>query len=222
MNEKVEMSRVTRSKQEAQKMYDRISRWYDLLGGNQEARARAVGLDKLRVATGETVLEIGFGTGHSIVKMARAVGESGKVYGVDLSPRMIEITQNRVSENELSKRVELRQGDAARLPFEAETFDAVFMSFTLELFDTPEIPIVLGACRRVLRRGGRICVISLSKAGEDNWMRKLYEWGHERLPRFLDCRPIFVREALEETEFEIASVTEMFLWGLLVEIVLAK
>ncbi len=222
MNEKVEMSRVTRSKQEAQKMYDRISRWYDLLGGNQEARARAVGLDKLRVAKGETVLEIGFGTGHSIVKMARAVGESGKVYGVDLSPRMIEITQNRVSENELSKRVELRQGDAARLPFEAETFDAVFMSFTLELFDTPEIPIVLGACRRVLRRGGRICVISLSKAGEDNWMRKLYEWGHERLPRFLDCRPIFVREALEETEFEIASVTEMFLWGLLVEIVLAK
>jgi protein-L-isoaspartate O-methyltransferase len=46
-----------------------------------EKRFTESGLQKLKVKEGETVLEIGFGTGHALVALARLVGQSGKVYG---------------------------------------------------------------------------------------------------------------------------------------------
>ncbi|MCZ7571146.1 MAG: methyltransferase domain-containing protein [Ardenticatenaceae bacterium] len=203
-------------------MYDKISRWYDLLEGNWETTARVAGLRKLDAREGERVLEIGVGTGHNIVALAHAVGESGKVYGFDLSPGMLEATRARLRERGLVARVALEEGDAVRLPFEEGAFDAVFMSFTLELFDTPEIPEVVGECRRVLRVGGRICVVSISKAGGSSPMRELFEWGHHTFPAFLDCRPIFVQRALEEAGFQIVDATQISLWGLPVEIILAR
>jgi ubiquinone/menaquinone biosynthesis C-methylase UbiE len=217
-----EIGRVTRSKAEAQATYDKISRWYDLLEGMWEKRAREAALQKLGVRAGERVLEIGFGPGHDLVALAQSVGETGKVYGIDLSPQMLSIAQSRVSDAGLTSRVDLRCGDAVRLPFDTDLFDAVFMSFALELFDTPEIPQVLGECRRVLRRDGRICIVSLSKSGRANWMRDLYEWGHERFPRLLDCRPIYVEKALRDAGFQILDATLVSLWGLPAESVLGS
>ncbi len=216
-----EIGRVMRSKQAAQATYDRISRWYDLLEGRWETRLRVLGLQKLRAQAGERVLEIGVGTGHSIAALARAVGESGRVYGFDLSPRMLGLTRERVERARLTSRVELGNGDAAYLPFEDDTFDAIFMSFVLELFDTPEIPQVLAQCCRVLRGGGRICVVSLSKEGGPSRMRDGYEWGHAHFPNLLDCRPIFVQRALEGINFQTREAIRISLWGLPVEIVLA-
>jgi len=216
-----EISRVTRSKEEAKASYDKMSKWYDILA-RPERRYGYAGLQKLRTEEGEIVLEIGFGTGHGILALAQSVGNSGKVYGIDISKGMVHITQSRVRKAGLSERVVLKCGDAARLPFEANFFDAILMSFTLELFDTPEIPIVLHECRRVLRSGGRICVVAMSKKGKANVITRLYEWAHTKLPKYVDCRPIFVQEVLEEAGFQILEVTEMTMFGLPVEIVVAR
>jgi ubiquinone/menaquinone biosynthesis C-methylase UbiE len=221
-NAELELSRVTRSKAEAIETYDRISGWYDLLEGSWEKKIRDVGLQKLAVQRGEIALEIGPGTGHGILALARSAGESGRVYGIDLSSRMLRLTYARAQKSGCSDRVTLARGDAEHLPLHSQSFDAVFMSFTLELFDTPEIPPVLAECSRVLRRGGRIGVVSLSKAGESRWMRRLYEWGHRRFPRFLDCRPMYVQQALEGAGFQIRDARLMALVGLPVEIVIAR
>lgn len=224
--EKIELetgiSRVTRLKEEAKATYNKISKWYDLVEGVWEKKCGETGLQKLNVKDGEKVLEIGFGTGHTMLALAQAVGNSGKVYGIDISENMLDITQARIQNVGLSERVKLECGDAIKLPFEANFFDAIFMSFTLELFDTPEIPIVLDECRRVLRSGGRICVVGLSKKGKSNLIMRVYEWAHRKFPKYVDCRPIFVQRALEDAGFYILDATEMSIWGLPVEAAMAK
>jgi ubiquinone/menaquinone biosynthesis C-methylase UbiE len=213
------VSRVIRSKDEARTSYNKLSRWYDLVSGSSEKKYRDVGLQKLAARPGERALEIGFGTGHCILALAEAVGAEGKVCGIDLSEGMLGIAQARIDGAGLQDRVDLRAGDALHLPFGPGSFDGVFMSFTLELFDTPEIPQVLEQCRTALKPGGRLAVVSLVK--KPGTAVRIYEWFHERMPAAVDCRPIHAQADLEAAGFELREATPMSMWGLPVEIILS-
>ncbi len=198
--------------------YDRLSKWYDWLAEPSEGKCRQLGLQKLDVREGENVLEIGFGTGQALLGIAQAIGNTGKAYGIDLSAGMFKIAQARVKEAGVSEKVELICGNATVLPVAGDFFHAIFLSFTLELFDEPDMCLVLGECQRVLLGGGRICVVALSKRGKPNWMTKLYEWSHQKFPELIDCRPIPVETVLAEAGFQILDVAEVSMWGLPVEI----
>lgn len=217
-----EITRVRRSKEEARATYDSIAPYYEAIAGFWERRSRRRGLEALDAQKGEVVLEIGPGPGHSMVSLAKAVGEKGKVLGVDISPRMCRIARDRLHAHGLLERALLICGDGARLPLQDASCDALFMSFTLELFDTPEIPPVLAECKRVLKGPQRICIVALAKTEGFNPLVPLYEWAHEQFPRFLDCRPIYTQRVLRKADFQILDKERLLLWGLPVEIVLAQ
>jgi len=214
------ISRVTRSKESTRASYNRMSRFYDLLAGSSERKFVESGIEKLGIKEDEKVLEIGFGTGHALVSLAQAVGEKGKVYGIDISDEMLTVARKKLKKAGLSDRVELTHDDALHLPYSSRSFDALFMAFTLELFDTPQIPSVLTECHRVLKSGGRICVVAISKEGKDNLMMRLYEWAHRCFPAYVDCRPIYLRETLEDAGFRILDCEIITMWGLPVGILL--
>jgi demethylmenaquinone methyltransferase/2-methoxy-6-polyprenyl-1,4-benzoquinol methylase len=206
-------------REQTRQNYDRMSRWYDLFAGS-EKRFTETGLQILGVKTGERVLEIGFGTGNSLATLARRVGDSGLAVGVELSPGMIAVARKRMQAGSPKRSAQMLQGDGTLLPFLPDSFDAVFLSFTLELFDDVEIPVVLKECHRVLKREGRLGVVSLVKW--DVLACRLYEWGHERWPVLLDCRPIHLHKSLEAGGFRFQAAKVQTMWGLPVEIVLCR
>lgn len=212
---------VSRSKEQAKWFYDHISRFYDYFPGAFELKYAKRAVERLSAEEGETVLEIGFGTGHCLKRLADSVGKGGKVYGVDISSGMLEVTRRRLAKAKLMNRVQLSCGDAASLPYGNTTFDAVFMSFTLELFDTPEIPRLLEEVKRVLKPSGRIGVVSMSKHNGKSLLLRLYEWAHRKWPEHIDCRPIYLEQSLRDAGYKIGNSEKMRMFGLPGEIVVA-
>jgi demethylmenaquinone methyltransferase/2-methoxy-6-polyprenyl-1,4-benzoquinol methylase len=204
--------RVFQSKNQTKAFYNKISRVYDMLSDRSEAPVRKAALRLLAAANGEHALEIGFGTGHSLVTMAKAVGSTGKVHGIDLSDKMVATARKNLTREGLISRAKLVCGDAAKLPYPDSSIDAIFMCFTLELFDTPEIPKVLRECKRVLRPGGRIVVASMTKKDAHGLVVQAFEWTHRHFPNFLDCRPIYVRQAIEDAGFNVGKTIRMKMW----------
>jgi ubiquinone/menaquinone biosynthesis C-methylase UbiE len=216
-----QVSRVHRSKDDAEKYYNRISVVYDWLGGIFERKHAEKALSYLEIENGEVVLEIGFGTGHCLQQIALLVGKTGKAYGIDISDGMLRMTRRRLEKAALLDRVELYQGDASKLPFNDCTFDVVFMSFTLELFDTPEIPELISELLRVLKTGGSVGVASLSKIKGNPLALRMYECLHRKFPKYADCRPIYLEESLSKAGFRIRIKETYSLFALPVEIVVA-
>jgi demethylmenaquinone methyltransferase/2-methoxy-6-polyprenyl-1,4-benzoquinol methylase len=199
--------------------YDRLSRWYDSFYASERLFTKA-GLRLLDAQPGEKILEIGFGTGHALIELARAAGGTGSVCGIDLSPGMFAIARRRIQRTGMEGRISLQLGDATRLPFSDHQFNAVFMSFTLELFETAKIPVLLVECQRVLQPGGRLGIVSLVK--KNTLAVEIYEWFHIRFPKVVDCHPIFVRQVLEAAGFTTCRAVEKRFWGLPVAAVVAK
>ena len=187
--------------------YDRLSRFYDLFSSS-ERRFTETGLRLLDPQPNEAILEIGFGTGHALTALA----QTARVWGIDLSPGMLTVTEQNLRRAGLLDRVTLQVGDATSMPFPNEMFDAAFMSFTLELFPDEEIPRVLAECWRVLRPGGRLVVVALVK--KDSRAVKVYEWFHAKMPDVVDCRPIRVESILTANRFTVQKAAEASIWGL--------
>lgn len=208
------------NRQQTINSYNKLSRWYDLMAGDFERKPRNAAIQQLTPDSGEQILEIGCGTGQAMVQIAELIGRSGKIIGIDISNGMLKIAQARLKKMGTRDQGALLCGDGTWLPFEDGSFDGILISFTLELFDSPEIPLVLAECKRCLRTGGRISVVGLSRK-RPNFMTGLYEWLHRKFPLFFDCRPIFVQQSLKTAGFHTQSVIDLSMMGLKAELVLA-
>ncbi len=204
--------------------YDRISHAYDLIADGGEHKARERGLELLDVRGGEAVLEIGYGTGHSLVALAASVGEEGSVKGIDISAGMRDVAIKRVQQAGCEGRVDLLVQSAPPLPFPDHSFDAISMSFTLELFPAETIPDLLAECKRVLKPGGRLGVVSMASVEEgqsESTLERTYIWMHTHFPHIVDCQPIPVERLLQAAGFKLTRHQRIDLFTMPVAVVVA-
>jgi len=187
------------------RMYTRFSKIMGLIEKSEKS-LRKRSLELLKLQMGEKVLEIGFGRGTALIEISKAVGESGEVYGIDLTPEMLRIAKKNLARNHVFN-VKLKEGDARNLPYKENYFDVVYMASTLELFDIPDIPTVLNEIKRVLKPTGRVCIVSIPREGrEDSLGVRIYEWSHRTFQSFASCRPIYVEDSIQKAGYHIIKI----------------
>lgn len=146
---------------EVRTLYDRMAPFYDVMSrpygwfGSQRLAARAI--DELQLRPGDTVADLGTGTGRNLAELAAVVGPSGHVIGVDLSPGMLERARRRLVELGVDN-VELVEADIAGYDLPPGT-DAVVSSYAMEML--AEYDDVIARLVGQLRPGGRVVLNGL-------------------------------------------------------------
>ena len=110
-------------------------------------------LARLRARPGEHILDLGTGPGEPALTIAGAVGAEGRVTGVDLSEKMVEIADQVRAARKISN-TEFQVMDCSKLQLPDASFDAAISCFGFQIFTTPEK--AAAEAYRVLRPKGRI------------------------------------------------------------------
>ena len=124
--------------------YDRYAR---LLSFGQDERWRRFLVERVAAGPGDHVLDVATGTGSVALELVRRKG--CRVTGLDQSAGMLEVARERLAPD-----VDLVEGDADDLPFDAASFDGLTFTYLLRYVDDPAA--TLAELARVVRPGGNV------------------------------------------------------------------
>jgi len=135
-------------------------------------------LEMCGLRPGHKVLDLAGGTGDLALKEAQMVGESGQVVLADINAAMLQQGRDRVIDSGFVNRVESVQCNAEMLPFADNHFDCITIAFGLR--NVTDKAGALASMQRVLKPGGRLCVLEFSKPVYEP-LEKLYDFYSFRL-----------------------------------------
>jgi len=155
-------------------MFNRIAGDYDLvnqvisLGSNKKIKERVV--ENVTLESGSNILDVCTGTGDLAINLAKYSDKNYKIIGIDFSENMIKLAEEKAKE---FNNIKFIQGDALKLPFEDETFDACFIGYGLRNLEDLRKGIL--EMKRVTKKGGYVTSLDMGKPkGFTNTLFRLY------------------------------------------------
>ena len=162
-------------------MFDRISPKYDalnhLLSLNIDKVWRRKAAKAVAKSQPKTILDLATGTADLAIAMAKR-NPQAHIIGMDISEKMLDIGKEKVKQQNLENQIELRFGDAAALPFEDNSFDAVTVAFGVRNFEDLEKGLM--EISRVLKPGGQAVILEFSMP-ERFPVKQLYRFYFKRI-----------------------------------------
>lgn len=164
-------------------VFESIAKEYDLMNtvisfGRHKAW-RNFTIKKMGVKPGQTSIDVCCGTADWAIQMARQVGDTGRVIGLDFSQNMLNIGRQKVQKNLLAN-IDLIEGDAMNIPYPDNSFDYATIGFALR--NVPDIIRVLSEMRRVVKPGGQVVSLEVSKPPFAPYRKLFYFYFYNILP----------------------------------------
>jgi ubiquinone/menaquinone biosynthesis C-methylase UbiE len=172
---------------------------YDIWSGLTESKSRRRCLEVADIKNGESVLEVAVGTGILFEKILE-LNPTGRNEGIDLTEEMLTRARARAQKSGASSYV-LKVGDAYHLEYSDNSFDVLLNNYMFDLIPERDFLAILSEFRRVLRSGGRIVLVNMTKG--PRWFNAVWEWLYKIRPSLLGgCRGIELKTYLEKAGFE--------------------
>ena len=162
-------------------------RWaasYDLLVWlmtfGRERRLRERFLEPARLRPGDSVLDVGCGTGSLAITASRKVGPTGSVHGVDAAPAMIARAMKKARRAGVD--VRFQNALAQSLPFAEASFDVVLCTVMLHHLPGEARREAVREMRRVLKPGGRVLLIDFARGSRHGLRALVHGHRHGHVP----------------------------------------
>lgn len=145
-------------------VFESIAPKYDVMNSVLSFRRhkawRKFTMEKMKVKSEQSAIDVCCGTGDWTLSLAQEVGSSGQVIGLDFSQNMLDVGEVKRDRAGLDQ-ISLVHGNAMNLPYEENRFDYATIGFSLR--NVPDIKQVLTEMKRVIKPGGMVVSLELSK-----------------------------------------------------------
>jgi SAM-dependent methyltransferase len=174
-----------------------------------------IALDLAAPQPGERVIDVGCGSGTTVLELAARVGRGGAVLGADIAKQSVQRANERIAAAGLAQ-AKVVLADASTHQFELNSFDLLFSRFGVMFFSNPAA--TFANLRKAMKPSGRLTVAVFRTAGENRWAREPVASlgdmvppqqlpGPEEPGQFSWADPARVRRILETAGFRDVSLT---------------
>ena len=187
-------------KGQMEKMVDTYDSYMKKATLGREHILRRMTVELAGVKAGDTVLEVGCATGTLTLAAKQAAGPTGKVFGMDIIPGMIEASQRKAAQANVD--ITFKLGSIDNIPFPDNHFDEVMCSFMIFHMSDETRRKGIAEIQRVLKPGGRLLVLDLALPPQpfQRWIaRKLLGFSAEDDLR--DLIPLMEASGFSDTEY---------------------
>ncbi len=182
---------------------DKVKKYYAWRASNYDAMAEweapyhAEAVQLVDAHEGQRILVAACGTGRGMDELVKAVGPTGRVDALDISEEMIGQSRAKMEKLGLGDRVYFQQGNVRNLPYSDNTFDILYNGYMFDLIELDGFAPILKEMMRVLKPGGKIVLLNMSKPDEQKtFYERIYKWT--KIP----CRPVLMVPYLESLGFK--------------------